>query len=108
MEFLVEFEVRVPEGAAAREVEVRQGAEAVAAARLVDDGQLVRLWRLAAAAGDNQAVGLYCADSRAQLDGLLRALPLYDWMRVTVTPLEPHPNDPPSQATMPATAASRR
>ena len=94
MEFLVEFEVHVPEGAAAGEVEVRQGAEAVAAARLVDDGHLVRLWRLAAGAGDNQAVGLYRADSPAQLDGLLRALPLYDWMRVTVTPLAPHPNDP--------------
>jgi muconolactone D-isomerase len=39
-------------------------------------------------------VGLYRADSGAQLDDLLRALPLYDWMRVTVTPLEPHPNDP--------------
>ena len=28
------------------------------------------------------------------MDGLLRALPLYEWMRVTVTPLAPHPNDP--------------
>jgi hypothetical protein len=24
----------------------------------------------------------------------LRALPLYEWMHVTATPLEPHPNDP--------------
>jgi hypothetical protein len=38
------------------------------------------------------------------MDGLLRALPLYDWMRVTVTPLEPHPNDP--VAHQPATVSS--
>ncbi len=25
---------------------------------------------------------------------MLGALPLYEWMRVTVTPLDPHPNDP--------------
>jgi hypothetical protein len=37
---------------------------------------------------------LYRAESEADMDGLLRALPLYEWMRVTVTPLEPHPNDP--------------
>jgi muconolactone D-isomerase len=39
-------------------------------------------------------LGLYRADSEAQLDGLLRALPLHEWMHVDVTPLEPHPNDP--------------
>jgi hypothetical protein len=42
----------------------------------------------------NEPIGLYRAQSEHELDGLLRALPLYDWMRVTVTPLEPHPNDP--------------
>jgi hypothetical protein len=31
----------------------------------------------------------------------MRALPLYDWMRVTVTPLEPHPNDPAIQRSVP-------
>ena len=35
------------------------------------------------------------------MDGLLRALPLYEWMRVTVTPLEPHPNDPAAQQRVP-------
>jgi muconolactone delta-isomerase len=33
-------------------------------------------------------------NSEAQLDGLLRGLPLADWMQVTVIPLAPHPNDP--------------
>ena len=37
----------------------------------------------------------------------LGALPLYDWMRVTITSLEPHPNDPAPQATVSAAAGSR-
>jgi muconolactone D-isomerase len=94
VEFLVEFEVKVPDGASAIEVEARNLAEASAAARLVDEGHLVRLWKPPAAPGEIKALGLYYADSEAQLTDLLRALPLYDWMNITVTPLEAHPNDP--------------
>jgi muconolactone D-isomerase len=39
-------------------------------------------------------IGLYAADSVTELEGLLGALPLADWMKVTVIPLAPHPNDP--------------
>lgn len=99
MEFLVEFEVTVPDGTPPSEVEDGEKAEASAAAQLSADGHLVRLWKPIAVGGP-QAVGLYCADSATQLDGLLRALPLYRWMRVTVIALEPHPNDP--SATMAA------
>jgi muconolactone D-isomerase len=94
MEFLVEFEINVPGGTAESEVRNREDAEAAAAAELVHQGHLVRVWKLAAAAGETRVLGLYVADSQMQLDKLLRALPLYEWMRVTVTPLEPHPNDP--------------
>ena len=92
MEFLVEFEVNVPDGTPESEVKDRENAEASAAAKLVDEGHLVRLWKRPVRPGE--IVGLYRADSETELDGLLGALPLYDWMRVTVTPLEPHPNDP--------------
>ena len=108
MEFLVEFEVHVPDEAAASEVEIRTTAEASAAARLVDEGHLVRLWKPPAAPGETKALGLYRADSEAQLAGLLGALPLYDWMNVTVTPLAPHPNDPVPQETASASARSQR
>ena len=94
MEFLVEFEVDVPDGTSESEVGQRTRAEAAAAAGLAADGHLLRLWRPAAAAGEPTAVGLYAADSRAELDALLRALPLADWMQMTVVPLAPHPNDP--------------
>jgi muconolactone delta-isomerase len=103
MEFLVEFEVHVPDGAQASEVEVRKSAEASAAARLVDEGHLVRLWK---PPGETKALGLFRADSEAQLAGLLGALPLSDWMNITVTTLEAHPNDPVSQATVSAAAGS--
>jgi muconolactone D-isomerase len=90
MEFLVEFEIGVPDGMPDAEVERRTRAEASAAAKLVGEGHLVRLWRR----DGTTALGLYAADSRDHLDGLLRALPLADWMQITVTPLAAHPNDP--------------
>jgi len=73
MEFLVEFEVNVPDGAPASEIEARNRAE-----------------------------------GEAQLAGLLGALPLYDWMNITVTPLEPHPNDPVPHATVSQPARSEQ
>ena len=94
MEFLVEFEANVPDGTPESEVKDRENAEASAAATLVDDGHLVRLWKPPVAPGETKVLGLYRADRESQLDALLGALPLHDWMRVAVPPLEPHPNDP--------------
>jgi muconolactone delta-isomerase len=94
MEFLVEFDVTIPEGAPESEVKDRVSAEATAAAGLAREGHLVRLWKPPIAPGESKALGLYRADSDAELDGLLGSLPLNGWMQMTVTPLEPHPNDP--------------
>jgi len=94
MEFLVEFDIHVPEAAPESEVEQRVSAEAVASAELGREGHLVRLWKPPVAPGERKALGLYRADSEAELDGLLGALPLSGWMQIRVTPLEPHPNDP--------------
>ena len=94
MEFLVEFEITIPEGTTESEVNDREDAEAEAVATLAEEGHLVRVWRLPVESGDTQVLGLYRADSEAKLDGLLRTLPLYEWMCVSVTPLAPHPNDP--------------
>jgi muconolactone D-isomerase len=94
MEFLVEFELKVPDGTPESEVADRERAEALAAAELVEEGHFVRLWKLPVASEDTKSLGLYRADSDTQLDGLLGALPVYEWMELTVTPLMPHPNDP--------------
>ena len=95
MEFLVQFEVDIPDGVAESEVEDLERAEAAAAETLADDGHLVRLWQTSVGTGRTTVLGLYRADSKAELDGLLGALPLYEWMHTSITPLVQHPNDPP-------------
>jgi muconolactone D-isomerase len=107
---MVEFEVNVPDGAPGSEIEARNSAERSAAARLVDEGHLLRLWKPPPAPAETRALGLYRADSETQLTDLLRALPLYDWMNITVTPLEVHPNDPgpPAPSPRPLAASNER
>ena len=57
-EFLVEFEVNVPDGTSATEVEERENAEASAAARLADEGHLIRVWRQPTATGETTTLGV--------------------------------------------------
>jgi muconolactone delta-isomerase len=94
VKFLVEFEVEVPNGTPESEVERGTRAEAAAAAKHANEGHLLRLWKRNAVADDTTAIGIYAAESDAELDRLLRALPLTGWMQVTIVPLAPHPNDP--------------
>jgi muconolactone delta-isomerase len=94
MDFLVEFQVDVPAGTSETEVKDRERAEAVAATKLADEGHLLRVWKRPLSTGETNVLGLYRAESETELDGLLSALPLYEWMTVTVTGLERHPNDP--------------
>jgi muconolactone delta-isomerase len=94
MEFLVEFNVLVPPGTADEDVRRREVSEAATTASLTRGGHLVRLWRPSSAPGETRTVGIYRAQSEEELDGLLGGLPLNEWMEITVTPLERHPNDP--------------
>ena len=94
VEFLVEFQSHIPEKASESEIKARYTAEAEASAQLAREGHLIRLWRPLVEPGERKALGLYRASTQAKLDGLLGALPLHDWMQVTVTPLESHPSDP--------------
>lgn len=93
-EFLVEFELEVPAGTPAVEVERRRHQEADAAAELAAAGRLVRLWTRPLVGDGTTLVGLYRAAGATELADLLAALPLADWFRTTVTALGPHPNDP--------------
>jgi len=51
MDFLVEFEIRVPQGTAKAEVRQREDAEAAAAAKLAGEGHILRIWRRPMATG---------------------------------------------------------
>jgi muconolactone delta-isomerase len=94
VEFLVEFDVTIPDGTPEADVRDRKDAEAVAAAALAEQGHLVRLWNWPAADGTTKPVGLYRAESGTELEELLGALPLAPWMDTAIIPLNPHPNDP--------------
>ena len=94
MEFLVQFELDIPDGVADAEVEDRERAKAAALETLADQGHLVRLWQASVGTGRTTVLGLYRADSKAELEGLLGALPLDEWMRTSITPLVQYPNDP--------------
>jgi muconolactone delta-isomerase len=94
MEFLVKFEINIPTGASESEIQTREDAEAVAVAQLAEQGHVLRIWKVPSVNATTSVLGLYRAEDETELDGLLRALPLYEWMKVTVTRLDPHPNDP--------------
>jgi len=101
MEFLVEFAITVPDGTPPSDVRERERAEAAAAEKLVREGHLLRVWTRNTPSGATTVLGLYRTDGRAELDRRLSGLPLYAWMKIAVTPLGPHPNDP-ANASAPA------
>jgi len=65
--------------------------EAERAKELAGQGHLRRLWMLP---GHGRALGLWQAAGPAEMQAILRSLPLDPWMTVQTTPLTPHPSDP--------------
>jgi muconolactone D-isomerase len=94
MEYLTDMVTMVPEGTSPAKVDELRAAEAVRAAELAKAGHLVRLWRPPLGPGEWRSIGLFRAADEAELHEVLASLPLHIWMKVTITPLTPHPNDP--------------
>jgi muconolactone D-isomerase len=94
MEFLVDLVTTVPEGTSQEEIDNRRAAEAVRAAELAKTGHLVRLWRPPLGPGEWRSIGLFTADDEVEMREILTSLPLHVWMKVSITALNPHPNDP--------------
>jgi muconolactone delta-isomerase len=90
-EFLTTFTISVPAGTPARAVDDTEAREARRAKELAGQGHLLRLWRLP---GRSRALGLWNAGSPAEMQAILRSLPLDPWMTVETTPLSRHPSDP--------------
>lgn len=91
-EFLVEITTTIPDGTDPSEVDTRRAAEAVRAQELAAAGNLVRLWR---PVGELRSIGLWRAADEADLHArVLDTLPLRPWMRLAVTAVQSHPNDP--------------
>src|SRR5262245_36898276 len=85
---------KVPEGTSSTKVDELRTAEALRASELTKAGCLVRLWRPPLGPGEWRSIGLFRAADEGELRDILASLPLHIWMQVTITPLNPHPNDP--------------
>jgi muconolactone D-isomerase len=94
MEFLTDMVTTVPDGTPDDVVADTKSREAARAHQLAEQGHLLRLWKPPNLAGEWRTFGLFAADDEQQLQEILDSLPLHPWMKVDVTPLTPHPNDP--------------
>jgi muconolactone delta-isomerase len=91
-EFLTAFTLVIPEGTPDTVARDTIAAEGVRARELAADGHLLRLWRLPP--GGPSALGLWRARDGAEMQAIVRSLPLDPWMRTEITPLSTHPSDP--------------
>lgn len=94
MEFLVEFELEIPEELKASGLAPREEDLAAAAQSLAEQGRLIRLWSVPSGLVDDKVLGLYRAKDLNELDDILDNLPFHEFVNVVITRLEPHPNDP--------------
>jgi len=90
-EYLVWFTEAIPEGTPTHTVDCAHERETDRARELAAQGNLVRLWTVAA---ERRALGLWSADDTTQMEAILASLPLFDWLIMETIPLSPHPSDP--------------
>ena len=64
--------------------------EAERAYELAGQGHLLRLWALRR----GRSLGLWRAQDAAEMQAILKSLPLDAWMTVQTRPLTRHPSDP--------------
>ena len=90
-EFLTTFTITIPAGTPDQAVEEADAREAARAKELAVQGHLIRLWHLP---GEGRSLGLWQGRDAAEMQAILKSLPLDAWMTVQTTPLTPHPSDP--------------
>jgi len=90
-EFLTIFTSAVPEGTRSQTVADASEREAQYAHELAEQAHLERLWRLP---GEGRALGLWRADNAAEMQAIVKSLPLDPFMTTEITPLTKHPSDP--------------
>jgi muconolactone delta-isomerase len=93
-EFFVNFTPSVPAGTPERDVAEATAGEARRTSELASEGHLVRLWVLPAEHGVTPSLGLWRAGGEAEMQAILKSLPLYPYFTAETTTLTPHPSDP--------------
>jgi len=106
MEYLVSMATHVPAGTPDEAVQDIRAREAGHSRELAAQGHLLRLWRPPLEPGEWRTLGLFAATGGGQLEEVLASMPLRVWRTDEVTPLSPHPNDPPPAPTSGAAAAT--
>ena len=94
MEYLVTMTTSVPDGTPEEAVDDIRAREAAHSKELAAQGHLLRLWRPPLQPGEWRSLGLFAAEDRDQLEGVLASMPLRVWRTDEVLPLSAHPNDP--------------
>jgi muconolactone delta-isomerase len=95
MEYLVSMTTHVPDGTPEEAVQDVRAREAAHSRELAAQGHLLRLWRPPLQPGEWRSFGLFAAADGGRLEEVLASMPLRVWRTDEVTPLSPHPNDPP-------------
>jgi muconolactone delta-isomerase len=98
VEYLVAMTTRVPDGTPEQAVDEVRAREAARSRELAAQRRLLRLWRPPLRPGEWRTLGLFAADDAGELEKVLASMPLRVWRTDEVTPLGPHPFDPPSAA----------
>ena len=106
MEYLVSMTTRVPDGTPEEAVQDIRAREAAHSRELAAQGHLLRLWRPPLQPGEWRTLGLFAAADGDRLEEVLASMPLRVWRSDEVTPLSPHPNDPPPTPTSSAVTAT--
>ena len=88
MLFLIYMEVSVPPNTPAELREQVRQAEHARAFELIEAGKLRRIWR---PVGTADTCCIWEADSLEELHTAVRSLPLYPYMKLSITPLIEHP-----------------
>jgi muconolactone delta-isomerase len=90
-EFLTIFTSAVTEGTPDQVVADATRREAQRAHELAEQAYLERLWKLP---GEGRTLGLWRAGDAAQMQAIVKSLPLDPFMTTEITPLTQHPSDP--------------
>ncbi|MFL6041956.1 MAG: muconolactone Delta-isomerase family protein [Gaiellales bacterium] len=88
MEFLVRMTIRLPPDTPDQRRAELIAREAVRGRELIEQGALIRIWRLP---GRWANISLYQAADATELHQLISSLPMWPWMDVSVEALATHP-----------------
>lgn len=90
MKYLVRMDMNMPEGLAADERTALLEQEAVRSHQLQREGKWPEIWRVV---GEQALYNVFDVAGNEELHEILQGLPLFPYMRISVTPLAPHPLD---------------